>query len=80
MEQHNLFGRDDGVRESTLRRGQPVKSEDLSGKIQGESEESQPEEPTDDAEVRDDFWSIQGDFIYHHHVEPRVQLYVPTEE
>ena len=26
------------------------------------------------------FWSIQGDFIYRHHNEPRVQLYVPKEE
>ena len=33
-----------------------------------------------DAEARADFWSIQGDFIYRHHNEPRVQLYVPKEE
>ena len=26
------------------------------------------------------FWSILGDFIYRHHNEPRVQLYVPKEE
>ena len=26
------------------------------------------------------FWSIQGDFIYRHHNEPRVKLYVPKEE
>ena len=25
-------------------------------------------------------WSIEGDFIYRHHTEPRVQLYVPKEE
>ena len=41
---------------------------------------SQPAESTDDAEARADFWSIQGDFICRHHVEPRVQLYVPKEE
>ena len=58
----------------------PVRSENLSGEIQGESEESQPAEPMDDAEAQGDFWSIQGDFIYHHHSEPRVQLYVPKEE
>ena len=40
----------------------------------------QPEETKDDAEARKDFWSIQGDFIYRHHIEPRVQLYVPREE
>ena len=30
--------------------------------------------------TRADFWPIQGDFIYRHHNEPRVQLYVPKEE
>ena len=29
---------------------------------------------------RVDFWSMQGDFIYRHHNEPRVQLFVPKEE
>ena len=43
-------------------------------------EESQPAEPTDDAEAWKDLWSIQGDFIYRHHSEPRVQFYVPKEE
>ena len=57
-----------------------MRSEDLSGEIQGELGASQPAEPTDDAEARADFWSIQGDFIYRHHNEPRVQLYVPKEE
>ena len=37
-------------------------------------------ETKDDAEARKDFWSIQGDFICCHHVEPRVQLRVPKEE
>ena len=37
-------------------------------------------EDTDDAEPRADFWSIQGDLIYRHHNEPRVQLYVPKVE
>ena len=34
----------------------------------------------DDAETRNDFWSISGNFIYRHHVEPRVKLHVPWEE
>ena len=34
----------------------------------------------DDAEARNDFWSITGDFICRHHVELRVKLYVPREE
>ena len=75
-----LSGRDHAFREPTLRREQTVRSEDLSGQTQGESGESQPSEPTDDAEARSDFWSIQGDFICRHHVEPRVQLYLPKEE
>ena len=32
------------------------------------------DETKDDAEARNDFWSIDRDFIYRHHVEPRVQL------
>ena len=34
----------------------------------------------DGAEAVKDFWSIQGDFIYHHHIEARAQLHVPKEE
>ena len=75
-----LSGRDEGVPESTLRRDQPVMGEDLREVIQGNSERSQLTETKDDAEARNDFWSIEGDFIYRHHVEPRVQLYVPKEE
>ena len=76
----NLSGRDNEFRVPTQRRDQPVRRENLRGEIQDESEESQPAEPVDDAEARGDFWSIQGDFIYRHHTEPRVQLCVPKEE
>ena len=38
--------------------------------------EAQLAESQDDAEASADFWSIQGDFVYRHHNEPRVQLYV----
>ena len=34
----------------------------------------------DDAETKNDFWSVMGDFIYRHQVEPRVKLYVLKEE
>ena len=27
-----------------------------------------------------DFWSVKGDFIYRHHIKPRVQLHVPKGE
>ena len=30
--------------------------------------------------LKNDFWSITGDFIYRHHVEPRVKLNMPKEE
>ena len=51
-----------------------------SGELQGEPEGFQPAETKEDAEAPQDFWSIQGDFIYRHHIEPRVELYVPKEE
>ena len=54
--------------------------QDLREELQGNSERSRPTGTKDDAEARADFWSIEGDFIYHHHSEPRVQLYVPKEE
>ena len=75
-----LSGRDHEFREPTPRREQLVRSEDLSGELQGEPEGVQPTGTKDDAEARTDFWSIKGDFIYRHHLEPRVQLYVPKDE
>ena len=46
-----LFGRDYEFREPTLRREHSVCSEDLSGGLQGESEEPRPTESKDDAEA-----------------------------
>ena len=67
-----MSGRYHGIHKSTPIRDQPDR---------GERPQSQPvDEMTDDAEARNDFWSIGGDFIYRHHVEPRVQLYVAKEE
>ena len=57
-----------------------VRRESLSRKSRGDMEEFQLEESNDVAKIRNDFWSIQGDSIYRHHIEPRVQLYVPNEE
>ena len=74
-----LSVRDYEFQEPALRREHTVKRENFSGESQGDREEYQPEE-TDDAETQKDFWSIQGDFIYRHHIEPRVQLYVPKEK
>ena len=49
----------------------------------GESEGSLPpprDSLTDACEATHDFWSMSGNFIYRHHVEPRVKLYSPKEE
>ena len=77
----HLLGRDDGVRESTQTRDQLVGSEDLRGDLHGNSEKSQPvDETKDDAEACNELWSVEWDFIYRCHVEPRVQLGAPKEE
>ena len=34
----------------------------------------------DAGEAINDFWSMSGNFIYRHHVEPRVKLYSPRED
>ena len=54
--------------------------------LQGSSDEwytpSHLEEDStrDDEEAKIDFWTITGEFIYRHHVVPRVKLYMPKEE
>ena len=75
-----LPGRDYEFQEPTLRREFTVRRENLSGESHGDREEFELEESEDDAEARKNFWSIQEDFIYRHHIEPRVQLYVLKEE
>ena len=40
----------------------------------------QDDSTRDDEAAKDDFWTITGEFIYRHHVVPRVKLYVPREE
>ena len=78
-----LPGGDQDLRTSTLIRPQPIQGE---GHVDflGESEGSPPSSPQDSypdaGEARNDFWSMSGNFIYHHHVEPRVKLYSPREE
>ena len=49
----------------------------------GESEGSLPppqDSFADAGEAINVFWSMSGNFIYRHHVEPRVKLYSPREE
>ena len=72
-----LSGRDQGIRKSILTRDQLVRSEDQrpSGKF-GEVSTNRRNQK----EARNVLKSLEGHFIYRHHVEPRVQLYVPKEE
>ena len=69
-----LLGTDHEFRESTLRQDELGESEEFREELQGSSIEPQPSETKDDAEARNDFWSIEGDFFYRHHVEPLVRL------
>ena len=76
------FGRDQELRTPTLKRERPIRGESNIDFL-GESEGSlpQPHDSFPDAgEAINDFWSISGNFIYRHHVEPRVKLYSPREE
>ena len=75
-------GEDQELRTSTLIRPRPIQGE---GHVDflGESDGSlpQPQDSLLDAgEAMNDFWSMSGNFIYRHHVEPRVKLYSPREE
>ena len=77
-----LSGGDQVPRTSTLIRDRPDRGEEQ-GNLLGESDGSPPQfqcSSLDDGETRNDFWSISGNYIYLHHVEPRVKLYVPKEE
>ena len=46
----------------------------------GTAADLQDDSTRDDAEAENVFWTITGDFIYRHHIVPRVRLYVPKEE
>ena len=73
---------DQDLRTSTLVRHRPIQGESNIDFL-GESEGSllQPYDSLPDAgEAINDFWSMSGNFIYRHLVEPRVKLYSPREE
>ena len=79
----NPLGGDQDLRTSTLIRQRPVRGEGHLDFL-GESEGSPPPPPHDSfpdaGEATNDFRSMSGNFIYRHHVEPRVKLYSPREE
>ena len=77
-----LSGGDQDLRTPTLVRHRPIRGEgqrDFLGESEGSLPPPQHSLP-DAGEAINDFWSILGNFIYRHHVEPRVKLYSPREE
>ena len=76
------LGGDQDLRTSTLIRDHPIQGEGHVD-VLGESEGSLPpphDSFPDAGEAIDDYWSMSGNFIYRHHVEPRVKLHSPREE
>ena len=71
------------LRTCTLIRDRPDRGEEQ-GNLQGESDGSSSTPLRDsswyDGDAWNDFWSISGNFILRHHVEPKVKLYVPREK
>ena len=73
-----------------VERGAPIRDRPERGEeqeiLQGESgglsspPPHQDDSTRDFAEAKNDFWSITGEIIYRHYVEPRVKLYMPREE
>ena len=77
-----LPGGDQDLRTPTLIREHPIRGESHVDFLR-ESEGSLPppqDSLPDAGEAIKDFWSMSGNFIYRHHVEPRVKLYSPREE
>ena len=78
----NPLGGDQDLKTSTLIRQRPIRGEshvDFLGESEGSLPPPQDSFP-DAGEAINDFWSMSGNFIYRHHVEPRVKLYSPREE
>ena len=78
-----LSGGDQELRTPTLIREHPIRGEGQRDFLR-ESEGSLPPPPQhslpDAGEAINDFWSMSGNFIFRHHVEPRTKLYSPREE
>ena len=73
-----LSGKDQELRAPTLIRERPIRGESHR-EFLAESEGSLPsphDSFPDAGEAIHDFWSMSGNFIYRHHVEPRVKLFL----
>ena len=77
-----LLGGDRDLRTSTLIRHRPIRGEShVDFLAASEGSLPPPQDSLPDAnEARSDFWSMSGNFVYRHHVEPRVKLYSPRKE
>ena len=77
------LGGDQALRTSTLIRDPPIRGEshvDFLGESEGSLPPPAHDSYPDAGEAIHDFWSMSRNFIYRHHVEPRVKLYSPREE
>ena len=77
------LGGDQELRTSTLIRDHPIREEghvDFLGEPVGSPPPPPQDSLPDAGEATNDFWSMSGNFMYRHHVEPRVKLYSPREE
>ena len=75
------LGGDQDLRTSTSMRHRSIRGESHIDFL-GEAEGSLPPPHysfSNAGEAINDFWSMSGNFIYRHHVEPRVKLYSPRE-
>ena len=84
MEQSNLWVRT-ASENIHFSQGHPERGEEQEI-LQGNSDvwcapsHLQEDSTRDDEEAKSDPWTNAGEFIYRHHVEPRVKLYMPKEE
>ena len=76
------LGGDQDLRTSTLIQERPIQgNSNIDFLEESEGSLPQPHDSFPDAgEAINDFWSMSGNFICRHHVEPRVKLYSPREE
>ena len=75
-------GEDQELRTSTLVRPRPVRREshlDFLGDSEGSIPQLHDSLPVA-GEAMNDFWSMSGNFMCRHHVEPRVKLYSSKEK
>ena len=72
-----IFGGGQRLRTSTFTWDRPERGEER-GVLHANSDERYSTH--DDEEVKNDFWTITGEFSNRHHVVPRVKLYMPKEE